>query len=414
MAITKAADLTNSVVTAYQKNYYMIAMDNPGVWAQFIDWQTPISENGGAGSSFDFPIYGETDLAESALTEDADVTPESITDDNVTVTPYEYGKVFAVTKKARYTSRTNLDQVMGKLTAMNRVNSIDRILRRAACGRGSTYPTQTIHIDSSVAMSSLTADSSADNVTYAFLMDLAAYASSQGVEPFNGGGFLSIVHPRLFAEIKQLTEWKSIGYYQDAMNIYGALEKPITLAGITFVPSRMGRLFLGSGDPVASTTADTLASAANKGATTIAVTNAAGTTVAAVGDYLTIGTTETESVAPGNNLEQVLITAVNTNTLTVRANGVADDFGLRFNHAAGEAVIKSYNVAAIPLIGKNSLIGVYGSDTGKYGKALERDDIDIMKLIKHYGWYWFGGVGVIQKNIVLGKCAISKWVLGYN
>jgi N4-gp56 family major capsid protein len=413
MAITKAADLTNSVVTSYQKNYYMISMDNPGVWAQFIDWQTPISESGGAGSSFDFPIYGETDLAESALTEDADVTPESISDDNVTVTPYEYGKVFAVTKKARYTSRTNLDQVMGKLTAMNRVNSIDRILRRAACGRGSSYPTQTILANDGSTMVSLDKGTAGDLVDYAFLMDLAAYAASQGVEPFNGGGFLSIVHPRLFAEIKQLTEWKSIGYYQDSMNIYGSIEKPITLAGITFVPSRMGRLFLGSG--TAAQAATTLTAAANKGATTIAVADGTGLSA---GNYATIGTLETESVNPGSNLEQVYIVSSNASsgaaTLTIRANGVADDFGLRFNHAAGESVVEADNVAAIPLIGKNSLLGVYGSDTGKYGKALERDDIDIMKRIKHYGWYWFGGVGVIQKNIVLGKCAITGSILGYN
>ncbi len=244
MAVTKVADMTNSVVTQYEKAYYLEADENPGVWGQFIDWQTPISENGGGGSTIDFPIYGETDLVEDALTEDADPTPDTFSDGNVTITPAEFGKTFAVTKKLRYQSRTNLDQIMGKLVSQNRVKSIDRILRRSACGRGSSYPTQTIHVDSSTAMTSLT---STDTITYAFIEELAAQASAMGMEPFKSGGYVAIVHPLLTYDIKQLTEWKSIGYYQDKMNIYGAIDKPFTLGGITFITSRMGRVYLGSG-----------------------------------------------------------------------------------------------------------------------------------------------------------------------
>mgnify|MGYP007068789584 CR=1 FL=1 len=135
---------------------------------------------------------------------------------------------------------------------------------------------------------------------------------------------------------------------------------------------------------------------------------------ASVGEYVTIGTLETESVKPGSKLEQVLGTAVDTNTLTVRANGNNDGFGLRFNHASGEAVNVCYNVAAIPLIGKNSLIGVYGSDCGEYGVPKFRDDLDLLNRFDYYGWYWYGGVGVVQKRVVLGKCAVSRFVLGYN
>jgi hypothetical protein len=147
MGITKTTDLTNSVGAVYEKKYYMFSLENTGVWGQFIDWQTPVSEDGGSGSSFIYPIYGETDLVESPLTEDADVTPDTISDGAVTLTPYEYGKTFAITKLARYQSRTNLATVMGELIAKNRINSIDRILRRGATGRGATYPTMTVFLD---------------------------------------------------------------------------------------------------------------------------------------------------------------------------------------------------------------------------------------------------------------------------
>lgn len=410
MGITKAADLTNSVGTKYEKKYYLTSADNPGVWAQFINWEPPISPNGGNGSTIDFPVYSEQDLVEDTLTEDADVTPDTISDGNVTVSPDEYGKTFAISKKSRLQSRTNLDELMGKLVAMNRVKSVDRILRRSACGRGATHPTQVYHIDGSVAMSNLTAASSTDTVTYAFLMDLAAQAYSMDIEPFENAGFLALIHPLLAYDLKQLAEWKNIGYYQDKMNIYGALEKPFTLAGITFVPTNMGRVYLGSGTAVQAAT--TLNGAVAKGATSIVVTSATGLSV---GDYITIGTLETESVNPGSNLEQVLITGVSSTTLTIRANGANDSFGLRFSHASGESVVEAYNVAAIPLIGKNSLIGVYSSDAGQYGVPIVTDGtLDTLKRMKYYGWWWYGGVGAIQKRLMLGKVAVSKHTLGFN
>src|SRR5512138_217991 len=118
MAITKAADLTNSVGTKYEQKYYLVSAENPGVWAQFVDWQPPVTENGGNGSTIDFPVYSEQDLVEDTLTEDADVTPDTISDGNVTITPNEYGKTFALSKKSRLQSRTDLPQLMGKLVAM--------------------------------------------------------------------------------------------------------------------------------------------------------------------------------------------------------------------------------------------------------------------------------------------------------
>jgi hypothetical protein len=412
--ITKVADMTNSVTTVYEKEYYLLAAQKPGVWGQFVDWMTPISSSGGGGSSYNFPVYGELDPVESYDTnEDADIVPQKMSDGYTTVTPRFYRGLTSTTKLLRLQSRTDLDKLAAEEMTIQRVNSLDRILRRSACGYGSSYPTQTIHIDGSVAMLDLTAATSTDNVTYAFLMDLAAYAASMGIEPYSGGGFIAPVHPLLFAEIKGLTEYKSMGYYQDEQKITGGLEKPITLAGITFVPTLAGRLYLGSGDQIAGSAASFLDTAANKGATTLAVNNNS-TLSAAIGDYVTIGTIETEGASPSTNLEQVKVTDVNSNTLTIRAAGVGEDFGLRFDHAAGAVVNCNYNVAAIPLIGKNSLVGVYSSEAGKDGKAIVDDTKDIFGLVKYYGWWWYGGLTAIQKRVVLGKVAISRWILGYN
>ena len=162
--------------------------------------------------------------------------------------------------------------------------------------------------------------------------------------------------------------------------------------------------------------ATTTTAAAAKGATTVYVTE---TTGLAAGSYVTLGTIETESVSPGANLEQVYITAASASSgagnITIRGDGKANNFGLRFDHASGEAVTEAYNVAAIPLIGKESLIGIYGADTGMYGKPIEKlGTLDLMERMYYYSWYWYGGVSAIQKHMMLGKVAVSDWIMGTN
>lgn len=413
MPQTKVADLASAIRAMYEKEYLLHAIDNPGVWAQFIKWGKPIPADGGGGSTFVSTVFGEFDPAETALSESGDPDAEVLHDDSITVTPGEWGKRFSISKLARYQSIVDLPGVMGPLVSRNRINSIDRVLRRTICGYGSTYPTNLYHVDGSAALSSLT---STDVVTYAYLQYLAGQAYALGIEPFDNGQFRSIISPFLALEIQNLTEFKTVGYYQDKENIYGAQSRPFSICGITFIPSRFGRTHLGAGTAIR--TASTLNGALSAGATTVV---AAADRSYAVGDVVSIGTTETYSASPGSNRENALVTAVSTVTLTVRGMGKGEGFGLRFDHATGEAVDVAYDVAAIPLIGKNSLVGRFGADTGKYGvpivRGLTRETArDFMGREAEWGWYWYGGLGVVQKNMLLGKVALTaaNHMLGYN
>jgi hypothetical protein len=414
MPQTKVADLASAVQAEYEKEYLLHAIDNPGTWAQFIDWGKPVPEDGGGGSTFVKVVFGEFDPAESALPETGDPDAEVLHDDSITVTPAEWGKRFSISKLARYQSIIDLPKVMGPLVSRNRINSIDRVLRRTICGYGATYPTNLYHVDGSAAMSDMT---STDVVSYAYLQYLAGQAYSLGIEPFSDGTFRSIISPFLALEIQNLTEYKTVGYYQDKENIYGSQSRPFSIAGITFVPSRFGRTYLGAGTALQAAT--TLNGAKSAGATSITVTDATGF---GVGNVLTLGTLETGSVSPGSNLENVLITAeTSTYVRAIRGMGKGEGFGLRFDHATGESVVEAYDVAAIPLIGKNSIIGRYGADTGKYGipivRGLTRATArDFLGREAEWGWYWYGGVGVVQKNMLLGKVALTaaNKMLGYN
>ncbi len=406
MAITRSTDLTNSAVTNYRKEYLEISMQRREVFGQFVDWQEPVADDGGFGGTMDFPAYGELDPVEDPLTEDADVVPESITDYNVTVTPSEWGRAVAKTQVASFKSRVSLQRVMARMVANDRINSIDRLIRRAVCGRGSSYPTQTYMPNNLVAMVDL--DATNDRVTWAFLAELATRAAAQGIEPMDGRNFVAVIHPLLHYDLLQLTEFQNARYYRsDDTTLF---EGEIGMAaGIRFVVTPQARIHLASGTP--AQTATTLAASAAKGSTSVTVASATGLTA---GDFIAIGTVETESVNPGANLEMVQITGVSGTTLTVRGLGDGTGFGLRFDHAAGEAVTEAPSVADIPIIGRNSLIGVYGARTGRYGQAIMKEGLDILDRIAYFGWYWYGGVARVEKNLILGRVALTKQTIGYN
>ena len=75
MAITKTTDLTNAVKAVYEKKYYMMGLKNPGVWGQFINWESPVAESGGGGSSLGGGAFGPQ--AES-IAMPASITPVQI------------------------------------------------------------------------------------------------------------------------------------------------------------------------------------------------------------------------------------------------------------------------------------------------------------------------------------------------
>jgi hypothetical protein len=152
--------------------------------------------------------------------------------------------------------------------------------------------------------------------------------------------------------------------------------------------------------------ATTLSAAANAGATTVTVADATGIVA---GNYITIGTVETESVSPGANLEQVMVTGVNSTTLTVQGVGNGTNLGLRYAHASAEAVVEAYNVAGIPVLGKNSLLGAHSASTGRFGVPKYKEGLDLLDRVFYAGWYWYGGVARVERNILLGKVALSKW-----
>ena len=86
--------------------------------------------------------------------------------------------------------------------------------------------------------------------------------------------------------------------------------------------------------------------------------------------------------------------------------------GFRYDHAAGETVTNDYNVAGIPVIGKNSLLGAHAASTGRFGTPKFKEKLDLLDRMYYAGWYWYGGVARVERNIMLGKVALSQYTIG--
>lgn len=397
MAITVVSDLSNSDVVKYMSRVLKYAMDTP-VWQQTVngggEWDS-VGMGGDGGTSFDYLVYEPLDVDLTALVEDTDIPITTMDDSNVTVTPKEIGKRVGTTSKARFQARANLREQFAEIVGQNQAETVDMAVRQGVLSGGFVY-----RPNDNTARTGL--DTTNDLITWDRLNELVEFAWSQGIQPYEDETFVAVVHPLVLRAILGLTEVKEVGYRKFEPIFKGEIAQ---VAGIRLIRHRFGKLYLSGGTTAQAAT--TLNGAVSAGDTTIIVTDGTGL---AAGNYITIGTLETK------NTEQVQITdASATPTLTIRGRGHgASNQGLQYAHANGAAVLEAANVAAIPILGKNSVLGVYGREYGRFGKPFVNDKLDSANRLIYLGWVWYGGIGVFPKHVVRGEFAVAGGLLGDN
>lgn len=389
---------------------YMSTIYKRQIYGQYVDWLDAVSPNGGpqSGTSWDIPVIGEMDDVTTELVETQDVTVKDINDYNVTLSLKEYGNAAVRTKKFGYHSRVAVDPMMAEIMGANQANSIDRILRDQMLGG-----TQVYMPNGNTTRTGL--DATNDLITYDALLELKATTEIYGMEPRGGNTHTIVVPPMFMRDLLAIPEAKNIAYYQDKQQILNGYVG--TLAGFDFVVARHSKVYLSGGTQPQAPTTTTGTSSANGtalsvGGTQVTVASATGLSV---GDVITIDTLESATA------EQVVITAVSTNTLTIRGlgKGVTGSSlnGFRFAHANGVAVTEGANVAALLIVGKGGVIGKYGSDVGPTGVPLISSDVKlhiIPQRFIYYGWYWYGGLTVVNRNVLRAEFAMRGAQLGMN
>jgi len=395
MGTTGITQLDDSVHTKYQSDY-LVAAAQKDVWGQFVDWEDPIQEGNG-GSTFTYLGYEEMndDDVNAKLPEAEDIEPTPLTDSSVTVTPYEYGRRVRLTRLVRFQSQTKVREIAAGIVGRNQANTVQKAIRRGVLGGSYVlYPT------GCTARTDL--DTTSDLLGWSFLTQLAALAHSMGIEPWDSeGNFALVIHPAMMKDILGITEVKDTGKYQESKIMFRG--ECANFAGFRFIKSLYGKLYLGGGTAAQAATALTSATAA--GATSVTVDTATGI---AAGDILTIGTLESATV------EQCVIVS-GSNPYVVRGVGNGrGNTGLRWAHDAGEAVNEAANVAGLVVVGKNSIKGVYGADTGRFGKSVVKVGTDSLERFVSQGWLWYGGIGIVSNYVLRGEVACSQYIYGSN
>ncbi len=421
MALVQTSDLAESVVTQYDKDFLFFA-DEQAVWANLLYLHMRKKEGIGRamkGKTVQIPIYTRVPALTDHLTESSDVTPISYADSSVSVTLYEEGNVMQVTRLTGIASYVDLGKIIAKALAINFSERRDKILRDAIVFN----VTDTIY--GGTATSRVTCDTTNDIISYAKIVEAYHRAKSRGVPTLPDGTYFCPCNEAVMTELTALDQWKYPAFYCNPEIIvhgdFSSIEKGRLpgeigmLYKVRFVPHPWGKLFLGAGTAAqAATTIDTGGIAA--GGTTLNVVSATGI---AAGDWITVGTLEASSTAYPTT-EQMLVTAVATNALTVRGAGAEGnpsptEWGAKFAHAAGVSVIEAANVAALPILGPESAVIAFAEDVGWAGEQMVHDaPTQLAGRFQNHQWYWVGGAAIVNKNCVQIECATAGRVLGNN
>jgi N4-gp56 family major capsid protein len=391
MAVTDVGQLDNAAVVKYQQEYLRYASEDR-VWSQFVNWAS--IARGGGGTTFDWPILEPMKVNRTPLVSTQAITAVQLADSNVTLTPYEYGNKVTRSSVLEFQTRGDVRSEIAQVVGENQKNTVEMV-----CRAGILANTWVYRPNDNIARTGL--DTTSDKITWAYLTQLVSLARAQGIRPFKGDSYAAIVPHELEPDILTMAEVKDVMYRKPEIMFNGEFAQA---ANIHFISSRYGKIYLSGGATAQAAT--TLNGAVSAGATSITVTDATGL---AAGNWIVVGALETADT------EQVQITAVNGSDLTILGRGnAAGNFGLMYAHANGAAVLEAANVAAIPIVGANSLKGIYAGETGLYGRAFVGFADQVEKRLLDFGWVWYGGIGIVQKFIIRGEVAIATGHLGDN
>ena len=406
MTTTTTTEMSNSVVTAYDRDY-VDAFLTGRVWFELVDWQKPV---GGdlKGSTISQPVLEELEPATAALSEGTDPEAVQMDDDHVDIVIVEQGNAIETTAFLSMTAYTNIEAAAARAVGQNQARSLDLVIRAVAT-------TGTLVMYPGAVAARIDLDTTTDKLTYAFICELVSMAESMGIPPYEDGTYATTIHPALFSDLTGMTEYKAVGEYSDPKLIY--MGKPGVIGaggrfksergmigGLRLIEHRTAKLFLGAGTMAQAAT--TLDGGVAAGDTACDLVSASGVIV---GDYITI--------AAGTALEeQVRVLTVATNALTIRGGGNKyTNFGFKYGHLTGVDVQEAPNVAALPVFGPQSIRGRFVSETGMNGRAaVEWLSTRIPKRKMAHSWYWVGGFAAMQKWLIRGEVATTGNIYGSN
>ena len=334
------------------------------------------------GASVTFPIISDLAIASAPLNEEVDITPQSISQNQVTVSLAEYGNAVLTSAALRGESYVDIDPIVANIIGYNAGVSIDEVARNVLkAGTNVSYAT---------GATSRATVSGSTVITSAKIRAQLANLRSNNVPNFNGY-YTGFIHPNVSYDLRSETgagAWRQPHEYAQPGEIWagelGAYE------GFRFIETPRAPVWANAGAGSGSTA--TLATTAGSNIATWFVANTTttapfgvGQTVTAVSSSVTSGTTVvaiTGPVASGsNNVWTVTLSlpALTTGTATV-VTGVANVYGCLF-------------------VGRQALAKAWSMIDGNTEQphVVPGPITDYLRRFVPWGWYWLGGYGIYRQ-----------------
>jgi hypothetical protein len=349
-----------------------------------------------SGSSVSYPFLSDMTPGVTAISQTADVTPQTLVDATASITPTSRGEALQWSELLGDIQQSyNYNEERAMKLGLNQAESVD-LLAQAAALKGT-------FLYSAAARASLDAGTSSHRASDALFGRMQGYLQNLRVPAFitpDGGSqvWMALMHPFPFHDIRESGNVDSIGLYQDqGIHLNFELGK---IGPFRMVVNAWAKVFFAAGANNATAVGTTIAAGTSteNGQLDTAIEVAANTNITA-GDWLLIGDIETGSTHYPEN-EYVFVTATPSGT-TVSILGQGPNGGLRFTHAVGKTVSNADNVYPIVFGGPFSLVKLYAPSIGEFGQLVPEERTGLLKQFIQSGWKWYGGYSRLVDNRVL-------------
>ena len=352
---------------------------------------------GSRASSIAIPIYGELKPAVTAISQTADITPVTIYDSVVTVTPDMYGNAVQLSQKVQLISIPDVLRVAAEEVAMNAAESRDYLARSAAVAG-----TVVGFGGDATARASLSTAATSDGISLAKYFDAVSFLEGTRAPkiPGPGAGFAAIMRKNTVLDTLMDSNIVLVAEYSPGQGpslLNGEIGTHI--AGVRIVESNNAKIFQGAGasasDFMSTTGYGTLATAAAAGSTTLTLS---ASSKCDVGDYYTVGGQESTTAGEISHIETIRITGSTGTTPTFIGGDPRG--GLLFAHSSGETLYPNFGAYATLFMGADALLGCYTNEDGlgPDGIIYPPEQTGMLRQFTNVAWKGFWGFGRVSEG----------------
>jgi N4-gp56 family major capsid protein len=391
--VGSATPLSNSIRTQYQDVYLEAAM----MERLYDQLATPFSDNDAMsrGSSIQVQFLSDMEPGVTAISEVADVVPQTLRDATATLDPTSRSEALQSSELLLIQAFTNYGEARFAKIGKNAMESIDLLAQAAALqGTFVERPAARISIDAG------TTSHNADDGTFrkAWVRFLNAKVPDFN-QMMNIGSrtYLAITHPAVYADLLSTGNILSIAQYQNQDILFN--HELGAVSAFRLAVSPWAKVFWGAGNDLGSdVVATSLKADANALAKTMTLSVSTHLDNQELAFGWTVGTEETANVFYPKN-ETIVWTSLTTSVVTFIGEG--PNGGLRFDHTTADVLRNADSVYTICFGGPESLAKAWAPSVGEFGQVVGPKTQGLVDQWESLGWKYYGNYARLSESRIL-------------